>query len=273
MGWSSQKHRAGNMSREIHLGSNVFGCSIDVMHGARLSSLRMAASERLVARTTGATATSWGAYPMVPFAGRVRHGRFVHDGVQHTLPVNMPPHAIHGTVFGSAWATVERAATHAVFSTSLGARWPYPAIVTHEVSVDSAQRTITCVLTVMTTARSMPAQVGWHPWFVRPAVADVDFAEMYERDAEHIPTGRRTTPTSGPWDDCFTAARRSPRIVFDDGVALRIESDCDHWVVYDMPAHALCIEPQSGPPDGFNIAPQVITPDTPLRREMKLIAE
>jgi len=270
---SSQKCRVVTVSREVHLGNNVFGCSVDVLNGARLSSFRVAAGERLVTRSVGASSTSWGAYPMVPYAGRVRHGRFVHEGVQRLLALNMPPHAIHGTVFDSSWITVERSATHAVFATSLGTRWPYSGNVVHEVSVDAARRTILCVLTVKTGAHSMPAQVGWHPWFVRPTLVDLDFAEMYERDAEHIPTGRRSTPTRGPWDDCFTIARRSPRIVFDDGVAVRIESDCDHWVVYDMPAHAVCIEPQSGPPNGFNIAPHVITPDTPLRREMKLIAE
>ena len=261
------------MTHEVHLGSNVFGCSIDVMRGARLSSLRIAARERLVTRTYDASATSWGAYPMVPYAGRVRHGRFNHDGAQHTLPLNMHPHAIHGTVFDTSWTTIERSATHAAFVTSLGSRWPFSGKVMHEVSIDVMQRTITCALSVMTTQQSMPAQVGWHPWFVRPAVLDIDFAEMYVRDAEGIPTGQRTAPSSGPWDDCFTAARRSPRVIFDDDVAIRLESDCDHWVIYDMPTHALCVEPQSGPPNGFTIAPLVITPDSPLRREMKLIVE
>jgi galactose mutarotase-like enzyme len=38
-----------------------------------------------------------------------------------------------------------------------------------------------------------------------------------------------------------------------------------------MPKHALCVEPQSGPPDGFTLAPLVVTPASPLRRTMKLI--
>jgi aldose 1-epimerase len=129
---------------------------------------------------------------------------------------------------------------------------------------------LTCTLEVM-TSESMPAQVGWHPWFVRPARLDVNFAEMYVRDADYIATTQRITPPPGPWDDCFTGARRSPAVIFDDGVRITVESDCDHWVIYDMPTHALCVEPQSGPPDGFTLRPQVVTATQPLRRTMTLV--
>ena len=28
---------------------------------------------------------------------------------------------------------------------------------------------------------------------------------------------------------------------------------CDYWVVYDMPAHSTCVEPQTATPDAFNV--------------------
>lgn len=260
------------MSHELHLGSGTFGCSIDALRGARLSSVRVASRERLLTHTRGASATSWGAYPMVPYAGRVRGGRFSHAGVQHQLPRNFGEHAIHGTVFDVSWSTIEHSPTHAVLVAALGSRWPYAGHVMHEVAVDALQRTITCTLTVTTSSESMPAQVGWHPWFVRPATLDVEFTEMYVRDDDYIPDGRRIAPTPGPWDDCFIGARRTPSVIFNDGARIAIESDCECWVVYDMPKHALCVEPQSGPPDGFTLAPLLVTPHAPLRRTMKLIA-
>lgn len=260
------------MSNEIHLGGALFGCSIDVLRGARLSSLRVHARERLVTFTKGAHTTGWGAYPMVPFAGRVRNGRFSHEGTAYQLPLNFGEHAIHGTVFDVSWSTIEQSATHAVLVTSLGHRWPFVGSVKHEVRVDPIERSVTCTLTVHTASPSMPAQVGWHPWFVRPATLRVDFTEMYVRDDNYIPDGRRVTPPVGPWDDCFIGARRTPMVEFDDGMCLHIESDCDHWVVYDMPAHALCVEPQSGPPNGFSLAPYVIDQHSSLQRTMKLIA-
>ena len=209
---------------------------------------------------------------MVPFAGRVRDGRFTHDGVTHQLPQNADAHAIHGTVFDVAWSTVDYSPSHAVLVAPLGPRWPFGGNVTHVISVDANERSVTCTLTVTTTSPSAPAQVGWHPWFIRPATLDVQFGEMYARDVQHIPDGRRAAPPQGPWDDCFIGARKAPAVIFGDGVRLNVESDCDHWVVYDMPTHALCLEPQSGPPDGFTLAPHVITPQSPLQRTMKLIA-
>lgn len=259
------------MSNEIHLGSSIFGCSIDVLRGARLSSLRVNARERLVTYTPGAAPTSWGAYPMVPYAGRVRSGTFAHEGKSHQLPLNFGEHAIHGTVFDTSWTTVEQSSTHAVFFASLGRRWPFNGNVQHHVEINALEHSVTCTLIVNTTSPSMPAQVGWHPWFRRPATLDVEFAEMYVRDTHHIPDGRRITPPVGPWDDCFITPLRTPVVKFADGVQIALQSDCDHWVIYDMPTHALCIEPQSGPPNGFTLAPHVITPGAPLQRTMKLI--
>lgn len=264
--------RSGSVSSEVHLGGPAFGCSVDVLRGARLSSLRVNARERLVVRTHDATAMSWGAYPMVPFAGRLRNGRFTHEDRQYQLPINHGRHAIHGMVFDRGWTIVERSTTRVSMVAPLGARWPFGGSVTHEVDVDTEERCVTCTLTVSAASRSMPAQVGWHPWFVRPATLEIDFAEMYVRDDDYIPTGRRTAPPPGPWDDCFVSPRRTPTVVFPDGVRLGVESDCDHWVIYDMPIHALCVEPQSGPPDGFTLAPHIIGSGESLRRTMKLIA-
>jgi galactose mutarotase-like enzyme len=35
-------------------------------------------------------------------------------------------------------------------------------------------------------------------------------------------------------------------------------------VVYTEPETALCVEPQSGPPDALSLAPHIVTPGTPL---------
>jgi aldose 1-epimerase len=202
----------------------------------------------------------------------VRAGQFAHAGTTHQLPLNFGRHAIHGTVFDTAWSIVDQSPKHAVLVSSLGKRWPFSGHVVHEVTLDESERAIVCTLTVSTTSDSMPAQVGWHPWFLRPATLEIDFAEMYVRDEQYIPSGRRIAPPPGPWDDCFVGARQAPTIVFADDARITMESDCDHWVIYDMPKHALCVEPQSGPPDGFTLAPHVVTPQSPLHRTMKLIA-
>jgi len=209
----------------------------------------------------------WGMYPMVPYAGRVRDATFDFDGRTHSLPVVTDGHAMHGTVLHRSWTCASSDATHAQLTVGLGDDWPFRGSCTHRITLFPDR--LRCDLTV-DAEEPMPVQVGWHPWFVRPCTLDASFREMYVRDADGIPTGARVAPTPGPHDDCFTGALAAPVVRWDD-LALRVESDCSHWVVYDEPAHALCVEPQSGPPDGFTIEPLVLAPRTTMRRTMRLV--
>ena len=47
-------------------------------------------------------------------------------------------------------------------------------------------------------------------------------------------------------------------------VTLQVSADTTFAVVYDELAEAFCVEPQSGPPDGPNTAPQMVRPGAPL---------
>lgn len=94
---------------------------------------------------------------------------------------------------------------------------------------------------------------------------------MYERDSIGLPTGQLITPANGPWDDCFI--NTAPVTLHYDRPThpdITLRSDCDHWVVFDRPLHATCVEPQSGPPDAFNIRPRLVTSSHPLRRSMTM---
>jgi len=126
-------------------------------------------------------------------------------------------------------------------------------------------------LTIESTGHAFPAELGWHPWFRKPERLEFSPTAMYERDEFGLPTGELVEPTDGPWDDCFVSTE--PVVLHYDRTvapAVRVESDCDHWVVYDMPTDATCVEPQSGPPDAFNLSPHVVDPDTSLRRSMTI---
>ena len=73
----------------------------------------------------------------------------------------------------------------------------------------------------------------------------------------------------GPWDDCFTGVHGDPRLVWPGRVELVLSSSCDHWVVYDQRDHAVCVEPQTAPPDFVNLpAPHVVEPGEPLMATM-----
>jgi aldose 1-epimerase len=219
--------------------------------------------------------TMWGSFPMVPWAGRIRQGRFPFDGVDHQLPINHRDgpgpersHAIHGVAFDRPWHVATASSTACTCSVTLD--WAFGGRASQ--TIDLFDDRVDVTLTVESTGAAFPAEIGWHPWFRKPDRLDVSPTAMYERDQWGLPTGALVEPTDGPWDDCFLAA--GPVVLWYDRSTVTITSDCDHWVIFDEPSAATCVEPQSGPPDAFNLtapaAPHVVDPDTPLTRRMSI---
>jgi aldose 1-epimerase len=203
-------------------------------------------------------ATAWGAYPMVPWAGRIRRGRFEFRGREYSLPINFGDHAIHGVGFSSAWTVVEHEPHDVRLALELptDASWPFGGRVTQHLTV--AGEHVLMRMEVTAADLAFPMSFGWHPWFRKPSRMSFHPARMYRRDDEGIAVDELVPVPPGPWDDCFT--NTLPVAVTIDGVDLEITSDCSNWVVFDEFPHATCIEPQTGPPDSFTIAPRVLEP-------------
>ncbi len=254
---------------DLVIASDNIRCVVSPHLGGRLSSIVAFGRELLITKNNETNLQKWGCYPMAPWAGRVRNGVFTHNAKQHNLEINMPPHAIHGTVLDRPWETTSTSHSSVTMQIDLGSQWDFSGEVIQTISVKNNMIDFKLILT--TNDATMPGQVGWHPWFARPCTFTTKFKKMYVRDQSGIPSGELIAPTAGPFDDCFTDSQQAPVIKFDNNLRLEIQSDCTHWVVYDEPQHAICIEPQSGPPDGFNLEPQIITPKTPLSRYMRLV--
>ncbi len=251
-------------------------CTVSPDDGGRLASLHVGTQQVLVERagvTEGETdPMSWGCYPMAPWAGRVRRGQFTFRGTNHALPINLAPHSIHGTVFNRSWhldLVEDHQGQHVTASLScdFGPQWPFGGFASQRITLSPGQ--LECVLAVTAGDQAMPAHIGWHPWFVKPNSADLHFERMFVRDHDGIPTGALVTPPPGPWDDCFVEPL-APIALHYDAVTVTVASDCAHWVVYDQPAHATCVEPQSGPPDAFSLGPDVLEAGQTLQRTMTL---
>ncbi len=115
----------------------------------------------------------------------------------------------------------------------------------------------------------MPVMVGWHPWFrryigEREAELLVAPTKMYALDDEAIPTGKVVDVPPGPWDNCFVGLAANPIVRWPNFGSVELSSTLDHWVIYDEPEHAICVEPQSGAPDEFNRQPRIVTPEAPF---------
>ncbi|MET9697022.1 aldose 1-epimerase [Streptomyces sp. NPDC006529] len=241
--------------------------TVDQKNGCRISSLRVDGLELL------RQGDDFGSFPMVPWCGRLGEGRFRDGGVLHQMPLDHPPHAIHGFGRHAAWSPAgtgaDDARAEASFTYDLAAPWPFPGRVTQTFAL--TPEALTLAMGVETYDDSFPAQVGWHPWFRRNLGVGEDLRLAFEpvwqeeRGEDYLPTGRRIEPLPGPWDDCFGMPYGvDVTLTWPGALELRMTSRAEWLVVYDQPEEYVCVEPQSGPPNGLNTLPQLVTPVDPL---------
>jgi galactose mutarotase-like enzyme len=220
---------------------------------------------------------------MVPWAGRLRVGVLRWRGEEHRLPTDvLPPHAIHGTLLETAWGVVDAGPGGATLAADLAAPWPWGGRAVHHVEL--TPEGLFARLEVHATDRAMPAIVGWHPWFARvlrdPAgaavgeavIVDLDAGGMLRRGPDGLPDGTVVRPIPPePWDDCFIDVAGAPGVHWPGALAVRIESDVPCWVVYTEHEKGVCVEPQTGPPDGLNTDEHaVVEPGAPFVASMSI---
>ena len=242
------------MTDVVTLQAGDAALTIDPVAGGRFGSLVVRGHELLV--TEGFGPIEWGCYPMAPFAGRIRDGRFTFRGRDHQLETNMPPNAIHGTVFTRPWEVTAQTVERAELAIDLGSGWPFRGRVTQRIALrpDGLDARLK-----LEADEPMPAWLGWHPWFRREvsgSTAELDFAaeQMYERGSDGLPTGRLVPPKPRPWDDAFVGVRMPASLTWPDVLSLEVTSTGSVWVAYDERPYAICLEPQTAPPDAVNLA-------------------
>jgi aldose 1-epimerase len=248
----------------IELRDGSTALAIDPDEGGRLASLVVGDRELLVRRAAGIGPIGWGCYLMAPWPGRLRDGVLEWDGQRHQLRQTSGRNAIHGVTYDRPW-TVDRAtATEAELSCELGpAGWPLGGTARQRLQLDAAGLTLEAEVRA---ERSMPAALGWHPWFqrgqgeVRISVASDEV--LVTRDL--IPTGARTAVRgmtdlrTGPpvgrrrLDHTYVDAR-SPAVIRWPDFELTIEFGPPvSTLVVHTPPIGLCVEPQTAWPDAFD---------------------
>lgn len=235
---------------------------VDDRAGGRLASLVAGGAERLLRADDGPF--TWGCFPMAPWAGRVADAHIA--GTAIWLRANHGRHAMHGAVYDQPWtvddAGVDQVALHCPFPPD---RWPLGGQAEQIVRLTAGA--LHLELRARAGEQPMPVALGWHPWFLRPAIGDVavrvDAHQVLETSDDLIPTGElrpvdgdldlRTGPDLGDrrLDHAYVgvtgpATVRWPDLTLD----MTMPDDADTAVVH-TPARGVCVEPQTAWPDPF----------------------
>lgn len=257
----------------IAVRAGAHALEIDPDLGARVVSWRSYGEQLLV--TSGPDPVEYGMYAMAPWAGRLRGNRVGFGGSEVVLPATYGEWALHGTLLASPVTslTVEQSADRALvvaeFEQHRGWPWPMSVQLTYALDVAGLSTTIR----VCGSAEAFPVVVGWHPWFRRrlswgeACVWSMDAEGILERGPDHLPTGVMlpVDRVLGPFDDAFRVPSGCARLEWPDSLAIDVSGDADWFVVYDQPEDSVCLEPQSGPPDGLRSAEdqRIVTPGEP----------
>jgi aldose 1-epimerase len=243
--------------------------------------------------------TSGGNPLMFPFAGRIAKGQFTWQGKQYNLPEgDGRGNALHGFAFNRPWRLVEQSDDAVSAEFHLGrdgadalALWP------SDFSIRASYRVGDCALDCRVEFanigdKPLPCCFGWHPYFRLPLSDQGSTAETTLTVpttqtlplVDMIPTGKLAPLASGvdlqngfalgtqAFDEPFLlqpAAGNQHVVTLRDNATGRMvrqtfDASLKYAVVY-TPGHrqAVCVEPQTGPPDIFN-AQQAGLPDPML---------
>lgn len=203
-----------------------------------------------------------GMYPMAPWAGRVRDNALVTADRVHPLEPSYGPWAIHGLAVAAPVEVLESERSDDVARLAVrvdhAPGWPWPMAI--DLVWLLTPRLLTTSIVVHAFEDEFPTVVGWHPWFPRTLATgetaqwSIEAEQMVERGDDHLPTGRLLpyADVAGPFDDAFWVPTGRAYVRWPGAVRIDIANDSPWFVVFDQLPDAVCLEPQSGPPNGVN---------------------
>ena len=216
-------------------------------------------------------------FPLVPFANRIRGGRFLCDGREVRLAPNMPNDAspLHGQGWLGAWSVVDAGATHVdlAFDHPAG-EWPWAYEARQRLELDGTGLLVHLTCRNLSEAR-MPCALGLHPYYPCDAdtVLDTMVTHAWTIDEAVLPVARvqaegrydlRSRRICGQaLDNGFDGWSGSARITWPGrNAALVLSSrDADRFQVYSPTTGGLFVaEPVQNANAALN-APQEQWPD------------
>lgn len=224
-----------------------------------------------------------GCYPLVPYSNRIEGARLPLGGEVYPLRPNFPPepHAIHGVGWQRAWTVEKHTDTQLQLELAHepDAHWPFRFEARQVLTLGEGRLTAGLALK-NTDARTMPAGLGFHPYFpLEPGVAlEAAWDGAWRTGADSLPTEweplaaetdfRQARPV-GTWtvDRCFTGWGRLARLDYPGRrVMLSASAALDRMVCF-VPGggrNFIALEPVSHVNNAFALAARGVK-DTGMR--------
>ncbi|MEL6827881.1 MAG: aldose 1-epimerase [Pseudomonadota bacterium] len=212
----------------------------------------------------------YASFAMVPFVGRIHHGRFAFAGRVCALPENLPPepHAIHGHGWRVPWKVEasDESSVSLIYHHAPDA-WPWTYSTRQVFSLTPDALSVTLSLT-NDSDDEMPAGLGWHPYFSRPgAVLHLPTTHQWFPDdvngdnrpeqiagASDLTRGRQVETLN--LDTTFSVGSEPVRMVWPThSITMRSDPVFSHATVYvPQGEDYFCVEPISHAPNAVNSA-------------------
>lgn len=206
---------------------------------------------------------------MAPWCNRIPAGRFTFAGKDYLVPTNFNDgSAIHGQVHSRAWRVIDNVADRPLrWGVQVDNEFPWSYSV--EASLDVSSSVVRIILSLTNLSHSsMPAGVGWHPWFAAdsqlvvrtPACMRLLLDDGEESPVETLPSSHATIFDSakGPtWGRHELYACDGPDPITltwtEKGFRCSMKTDQANYVL--IYAHeetrSIAVEPQTHALDGF----------------------
>ncbi len=244
----------------VRLQASTTSAVVSPHHGGSILSFSVAGTQVLRAGADSPDPRTLASFPLVPYCNRVADGVLHWEGDTIEMGPSIPdePHALHGHGWLGRWQTEEQGSNWVRLGyTHPAGSWPWRYRAEQTVTVEPGRLTVTLGLVNLAT-KSMPAGIGFHPYFSRPARITATLDGLWrgedtlpDRWEEH-PGFRAQDVDAIAFDNTFTGWDGRAVVESPEG-RIEISSNLAMLHVYVPPGRGMfCLEPVTAAPDALN---------------------